>query len=317
LITSVGGIAARSAMKFSAFKSLSRVVLAAGFLTAAALAHAEPNRLRNVPSWVWFMPGGGQYALGQDARAAAYLSSTAGFAWWGVNAEKHRASGQMNAPLVYAQQAYILSLYESYRDVQMLYGADRYNRRFDPAPLSKMFAAPFERKQLTSPWVIGAAVAGAGINYAIARSVSHPRTFSGMSSFNYLGDTYNRDTGAAVYSAYWIPLSIGAGVSEEALFRGIIQSDWENRWGQKNGHIAASAVFGLAHLNDPSDPAVVANALFAFGAGYYFGWRYQQNNYKLAENIAAHVWFDLAAGAALMLANPQENPLGAKIEYAF
>lgn len=37
----------------------------------------------------------------------------------------------------------------------------------------------------------------------------------------------------------------------------------------------------------------------------------------LSEVIAAHAWFDIAAGVASYLADPEDNPLGAKVSFLF
>jgi len=211
----------------------------------------------------------------------------------------------------------VISLYDTYRGMMLKYGSDKYSKRFDRSSVGELVAAPFRKEQLLNPWVLGCAAAGAGINNIVARSASGRRSFADMRGMRYLGRAYNRDTGAAVYSAYWVPLSLGAGVSEEMLFRGMLQAGFEERWGEKKGLVGASFLFGAAHMSDPNNPDVWANVAFASAAGMFFGWRYQKNDYKLAEEIAAHFWFDFMAGAALFLANPKENPLGAKMDFAF
>ena len=106
-------------------------------------------------------------------------------------------------------------------------------------------------------------------------------------------------------------------MSEEALFRGMIQPGLERRWGDGAGLAAASGLFGLAHLKRLNDAESWANVGLAFAAGLVLGWRFQRGGYRLAEPVAAHFWFDVAAGLALFLDNPAENPLGAKVEFAF
>jgi len=56
---------------------------------------------------------------------------------------------------------------------------------------------------------------------------------------------------------------------------------------------------------------------FAALAGTIFGWHYQKRGYRLGEPVAMHVWFDIAAGLTLFFANPEDNPLGAKVNYNF
>ena len=52
-------------------------------------------------------------------------------------------------------------------------------------------------------------------------------------------------------------LSINAGVSEEAGFRGYLQGGLERRYGPVVAIVATSILFWLAHFNHPSGPARV------------------------------------------------------------
>ncbi|NLO90792.1 MAG: CPBP family intramembrane metalloprotease [Elusimicrobia bacterium] len=287
-------------------------------LSAAVLLPLRAAAAQNdIPDWQFFLPGGGQFHLGETAKGLAYAGGVAGLSGWAVAASYKHEPGAVNAPLVYAQQLYVISLYDTYRGLQLQTGAAAYNKRFDKATVGELMSAPFRTEQLTNPWVIGCAAAGAGINYALARARPGRRSFGEMKGMRYLGGSYNRDTGAAVYSAYWLPMSLGAGVSEEMLFRGMIQANFEDMWGERKGLVSASLLFGAAHMSDPGDSDAWANVAFASVAGLFFGWRYQKNGYRLAEEIAGHFWFDVMAGAAVYLADPEENPLGAKVNFAF
>ena len=298
-------------------------------LLAAALLAASPVRASLGPGseeaapeprseasrWWWLAPGGGHYLLGQDGLGTAYLLSTAGFVGWGLAVEGSRGSGEWNAPLVYAQQVYILSITSAYRDLRLrsrpLAGPPP-----DPASNVELAEAPFKPSVFTRPWVWGAFLAGAGIN--LLSVGTHDAGFGHVARMRYLGATFDgRGAALAGYTGYWAPLSLGAGVSEESLFRGVFQNDFERRWGPGVGLVTASALFGIAHLSDPSSGSSWGQVGFASLAGLYLGWRYQRNGYTLSESVAAHFWFDLAAGLAVFLANPKENPLGAQIQYGF
>lgn len=297
---------------------ISRKLLALLLIAAPASASAPGAPRERAPSpWLWLLPGGGQFALGQNARGAAYAAGTLSLAGWGGYAATRRVSGELNAPLVYAQQVYVLSLYEGYRDLRARAGAGGGPAPIDPASLGELAAEPFRWERLKSPWVLGSAALGAGLNFAATRTRAGRRGFGAARRVDYLGDSFNRDLGAAVYSAYWIPISLGAGVSEEALFRGVFQSEWERRWGPGRGLAAASALFGVAHLSRPGDPESWLDVAFAGAAGAFLGWRYQRNGHRLGESIAAHTWFDIAAGLALFFSDPSSNPLGARVGYAF
>lgn len=60
-------------------------------------------------------------------------------------------------------------------------------------------------------------------------------------------------------------LSVLAGVGEEALFRGVIQTGLSGTWGPAAGMLAAGALFGLAHGISRS------YAIYAAAVGVYLG----------------------------------------------
>jgi membrane protease YdiL (CAAX protease family) len=281
-----------------------------GLLAAAAVF--VPPAVKAASAWLWFLPGGGQFYLGQNSAGVAYLAGTCALSGWGAWAETRRKPGEMNAPLVYAQQLYVASVYSAHRDVQFILD-DR--ERTDPAKMRTLACSPFARKYLLDPWVLGFAAAGYAVNRAMIGN-GKPG-FSRMRTVSYLGSGYNRDQGAAAYSLYWIPLSYGAGEAEEMLFRGMLQSSWEGSLGSAGGLMAASAVFGLAHVTRVRSAQTWESAGMAAVAGLYLGWRYQCTGYRLGEPIAAHFWFDVAAGATAFLLDPADNPLGAKVGFSF
>jgi membrane protease YdiL (CAAX protease family) len=262
------------------------------------------------------LPGAGQFCQGETAKGILYSGGTLSLTGWAIYASYHKEPGAINAPLAYAQQLYVFSLYSAYRDYRVRNSLTGGPLRFDPASDGKLASAPFRWEQLSSPWVFGSMLAGAGLNYVVARQADNPG-FHSFRRMTYLGSSFNKDTGSAVYSAYWIPLSLGAGVSEETLFRGLLQSGFEAEWGRVPGWLVGSGLFGLAHLANPGESGSWGNVGFATLAGLYLGWRYQQTDYHLSQSIAAHFWFDLAAGATLFLADPKDNPLGARIEFGF
>ena len=81
-------------------------------------------------------------------------------------------------------------------------------------------------------------------------------------------------------------------VGEEAFFRGFLNNEFSNRYGDGWGLAASSAVFGLAHTGQGQ----TANALQASLAGVYFGWLHQRNGFQTGEGAALHYWFNVLAG---------------------
>jgi membrane protease YdiL (CAAX protease family) len=260
------------------------------------------------------LPGGGQFLLGETAEGFAWAGATAGALAWGLSVHKSDP-GELNAPLLLCQQIYVAGFYSYYRDVRLKYHDSSWPPP-DPTPTYKLAAAPFAWDSLKSPWVYGAAAVGFGVNYAQARFAPGRQTYADLRGMRYLGGSFNQEGALAAYSAYWIPISLGAGVAEEGLFRGVLQNDFEHRWGPNTGLVAASGVFGLGH-GIPFDSGAPGRVAFAALAGLYLGRLYQLEGYRLSKGIAAHFWWDAAGGLAAFLANPAQNPLGAKVTYAW
>jgi membrane protease YdiL (CAAX protease family) len=291
------------------------LVLALGAGVARADDAVEsPPAFRRGGWWLWFVPGGGQFWLGQTGAGIRYAAGTVGLAGWGAWAETRRGHGEINAPLVWAQQLYVVSFYDARRDLLLRLGA---TDRLDPSKVSTLAQAPFSPRYLLDPWVIGFAAAGVGANLLTVKRHAAGRGYRAVTGISYLGGRFGRDGGTAALSAYWIPVSYGAGEAEEMLFRGTLQADWEERLGTTGGWLAASGVFGLCHLTHPRRADSWAQAGFATVAGLMLGWRYRACGYRLGEPIASHAWFDIAAGITAFCVDPQENPLGAKIRFGF
>lgn len=86
-------------------------------------------------------------------------------------------------------------------------------------------------------------------------------------------------------------LSAGAGISEEAVFRGwlmpatnyYVKAPWAS-------NLITAVLFGAAHFGgDNTFP--LPQAL----AGYYFGWVAQRNDWAIGESIFIHTWVDVIA----------------------
>ena len=287
-------------------------------LLVPSIVRGEPKSPEAVFWWSFFVPGGGYFYQGERGKGLAYFTATGSMIGWGIAKDKKRVGGEIDPPYVYAQQIHAAQIYLSYREsVRKFLGPRGEDQKIlqDQSSLSDLALSPFKTENLTNPWVIGFALLGVGINVAGARLDKVQRDFSDISRVQILGDSFNRDAGLAAYGAYWIPISLGAGVSEESVFRGLVQTGWEESWGKTRGLLAASALFGAAHY-DGSGPSFT-NALFAAAAGTYLGWRFQERHYRLSESIASHFWFDTLAGLTLYFANPDSNALGAKVEFSF
>jgi membrane protease YdiL (CAAX protease family) len=103
---------------------------------------------------------------------------------------------------------------------------------------------------------------------------------------------------------------VPVGVGEEALFRGLIQTELEERLGTWGGLAAASAIFGAVHvvnfLDDPKSAAYALPVISVLGSS--IGLAYIRTGHKLETSVAMHFWYDFLLSAAAFAADPQHQP---------
>lgn len=122
------------------------------------------------------------------------------------------------------------------------------------------------------------------------------RDFQDVDEIQIMGEKYKRDPGFATHDTFWIPISLNAAVSEECFYRGVIQSQFEEAMGKGSSLILASLLFGLGHISEPTEAKSWAYGIIRSLSGLYLGKLYQDTNYSLEKPIAAHFWFNVAAG---------------------
>lgn len=91
--------------------------------------------------------------------------------------------------------------------------------------------------------------------------------------------------GYAVVRLFGLILFVG--LPEEMLFRGLIQEGLVRAWNPRWGWLAASALFGLAHITKAAPPLNWRYALVATFAGLTYGWVYARTG-KLAAAAVTH-----------------------------
>lgn len=94
--------------------------------------------------------------------------------------------------------------------------------------------------------------------------------------------------------AYELSANEFTAVGEEGFFRGFLNNELSDRWGNGWGLAGSSAIFGLAHTGQGQ----AANAVQAGLAGAYLGWVHQRNNFQIGEGVAIHYWVNVIAGIA-------------------
>lgn len=104
--------------------------------------------------------------------------------------------------------------------------------------------------------------------------------------------------GPGLHRYHWsdlLTLAVIAGVSEELLFRGVIQPWMENAWGITAGLIVSNIIFGLVHAVTPLYAALAALVGIYLGLSLDFG-----GERNLLTPIIIHSGYDFLAFVALM-----------------
>jgi len=292
-------------------------------------APRAPRRKSPALALVWsLLPGGGQFYLGQTGAGIGYAVGTIGFSAAGA-ALDHRnkkiedehcgrlcdkRTDEFNTPSVVGEKIWTYAVFSAWRDAHAMNGDDLRALHIDDTPTYQLVTAPFQLAQLTNPWVLGALLVGGG---AAAISGAHAdKRQRDVSRVGMWGDDWNKNDGTAIYGVSSLSISLGAGVAEEAVFRGLLQPVLEDAWGTGPGLLATSGFFGAAHLvgQNGLQPGAV---LSAAAGGLYFGYLYDHDDHRLAAPIAAHFWYDFMIFAVGFIVDPDNNPLGVRVKFNF
>jgi hypothetical protein len=125
-----------------------------------------------------------------------------------------------------------------------------------------------------------------------------------------LGKTFSRWGGFAAGEGYFGTLFSPVGVGEESLFRGVIQTELEERFGTWGGLVAASTIFGAIHFlnygNDPKQGLIAVPVIATLGSS--LGLAYIETGHRLETSVAMHFWYDFLLSSVAFAADPQHQP---------
>jgi membrane protease YdiL (CAAX protease family) len=298
---------------------------------AAAAAHERlwpwQKQPRTAAGLSLLCPGCGQLYLRETTEGAALLGASAALVGSGIyllrdagSVSLDGASTTRSAPVglwlaTVGQNAWFYSIFDAYRDARVLRGDAGYSFSITRERLPDLASAPFRPSVLKSPWVWAgvpiALAAGLGIS-ALASSgdlTGNPSIFD-VPRVNFLGHSYSRGAGFALGEAYYGGLFGTVGVGEESLFRGLIQTELEERFGTAGGIALASAIFGTVHLvNFGSDPKQALYAVPTIAVlGSSLGLAYVHTGHKLATSVAMHFWYDFLLSTVAFAADPDHQP---------
>ena len=264
------------------------------------------------------MPGAGHIYLGDTGTGLAYAGLTAAFLAGGVEVQRRNDNldrdDEVNVPALLADKVWEYSIFTTARSAMVKTGTDLRAERFDDTPTSQLLTAPFGR-QLLRPQVWGAGLLGVAVGAAAAHDGDGH--LSDVRRARMLGANYDRQEATVLYGASAFGISLGAGMAEEGLFRGMLQPVLQQRLGERQGFWVTAGTFGAAHLVGLDGGWNVGGAVWATGAGAYLGWLYEADDARLAGPIAAHFWYDFMLLATSWAMDPDNTPLGFDVEFRY
>jgi membrane protease YdiL (CAAX protease family) len=298
----------------------------------------SPNPYQKKPGGVGalsILPGLGHFYMGEFKQGSAYFGGVIGF---GVAARILVANDYQGlAASSAAQNLWFYNIFDAYRDARVKINDAGYTYPITREPLAKLVSAPFRPSVLRKPWVWAgvptALIGGLGISLLAEQFLPSAHvTAASLRPTPLLGSKLSavingEDAGAiAGQSAIFAATFATVGVGEESLFRGCLQSGFTQKLGPTGGWIAASLLFGSAHIPNFIEIDAEGN-ITGFNEAAYFavpyitlvgaglGRIYMADGYKLETNIAAHFWYDflLSVGSVFSLAD--EEP--AMLQFSF
>ena len=303
---------------------------------ASATAYSRLHAWRKSPGTAGALsllcPGCGHFYLGK-ADGWAYLLPSVALVGTGIallSGEEVSLSGASSSAkvpvaLVLAtagQNLWFYSIFDAYRDARVARGDEGYDIPITRESLDELYTAPFRPSVLKSPWFWAGvpAMLALGITVSLAAEqgsdtpTTAPPTIFEVDRVNFLGKNFSPGVGYALGSAYYAALFSTVGVGEEALFRGVIQTELEERWGIP-GIAVASAIFGAIHITNFKDSRTVAIAIPTLSVlGATLGLAYRYTGHKLATSVAMHFWYDTLLSMAAFAVDPQGQPF--VVQYA-
>jgi membrane protease YdiL (CAAX protease family) len=286
------------------------------------------------PSLGWLFPGLGQLCLGKKPEALALSSLAAAEIGTAVTVgveTEYDADGDGQAdPLSHPGVAVPLSAVQDLwlyglSDVWISGALARRAMYAPPDSMADLVAAPFNLEVMKRPavWagVLGTLAVGLGVSLALSDEVDSDQVGDDPNLF---GETVDAEWGYPLGGLAGVGLFGHVAPAEEALFRGVIQSNLARSMGQTQGWIAASLIFGLAHVpNMFALPEEDRQDYLLYGipvitaAGFYLGWVYRDSDYSLSPSTAVHFWYDFLLSSTLFVLDPQHSIFAPSMMFTF
>ena len=282
-----------------------------------------------------FFPGGGFFYLHRPGTGLGYLGVEslelggviAAVANSGYDSHDATTNDRLNRlllPGIWLQDTHALGIYDAYRAARIARKNLGYSTPVPEPGLAGLMLAPLEghtliRARVAIPLAI---TATGGVAFSLWFRAHHPAdapTAWERSRAPLLSRSTPIGGAFAANEANYAGTFYAVGIGEEALFRGVLQTTFDEWFGTVPGLLAGSAIFGLAHfINDPTHPLLAAgNVGFTAVLGTYLGWMYLDDGYDLRASVALHVWYDFLVGTSYFLVDPKHQPLSASITIPF
>lgn len=294
------------------------VLLNTSVLVFAEMAEPDADHVQSALFWA-LLPGGGHFYLDEPEAGTAYAGTMLSLVGAGIWLDEYNLElgrdDEVNSFWLLALKEWELSLFTTYRSAIRSEGHAPSSLGVDNTSVGDLFLAPFQKEQYSDPMVILAGLLG--IAAATYDSRNPENNFCHVDRIGILGADANQEWGSALYGIDSLGLSLAAGVSEEALWRGLIQNEMEQTFGKRCGLWSTATLFGAAHVVDLNGELNSDRVLVATIAGLYLGHLYQKNEHRLSRPIAAHFWYNFGAMITSFALDPENNPLGVQVSFGF
>ncbi len=257
-------------------------------------------------SFLWplgsvFVPGLGQWVNGATGAGFAFFGTSLGTAAVAANTDSEprlddrlprTREGQLHEFALQASfDAGLLSAYDSFRrSLPGLQAGQRYRFLENTTSTRRAFAAPFRFGFLgkATTWIL------LSIPVAIIAASAIDDNNNAISHLPFQWHD-------AVYAG---GTSYGAGVTEEAFFRGFLFPVTHELWGERFwlANTSQALLFGAAHLASNEVPWP------QFILGGYWGWLTRRNDWDLEEAIFQHFWWDAVLITGILLLDDGDDP---------
>ena len=272
------------------------------------------------PRWGLLFPGLGQLCLGQ-AESGLTLSSLAAAeiatAVYVASQTDNSEHPGIVVPLVGVQDLWVYGL----SDVGIRGALARRDLYAPQDTLGDLIAAPFNGEVMARPAVWGGLAGALAVGITATLLLESNIDTSGVGDdANLFGEDMRPEVGYPIAAGTGTVLFSHVAIAEEALFRGYLQSMFARSAGETQGWLAATALFGLAHVpnawaveGDERRDYLLYGIPIITAAGGYLGWLYRSSGYSLASPVAVHFWYDLLLSATFFALEPDNSMFSAKV----